>query len=223
MKPAPTPIKKASGWKVPGAKPGHLENVRVRIANRLAALRKEQRLTLKQLAERAGLTETYLSRLENHKAPLPVENLSAISSALGVPVEMFFAKTGAPRPLVFTRRGQGKPAVFRGRHGFAAQLLAHGKTRKLMEPLLLTISADHATLPLQSHHGQEFNYVLKGRCLLEYGAQKFVLEEGDSAYYDADVPHIARPLDENPCQLLAVIGSDEYAFHGNLLQLLSDD
>ena len=51
------------------------------IANQIAALRKERRLTLKKMASTVGLSEAYLSRLENHKAPITVDNLGKIAAA----------------------------------------------------------------------------------------------------------------------------------------------
>lgn len=179
-------------------------------------------MSLKSLAQAVGLSEAYLSRLENHKAPITVDNLGRIAAALSVRIEEFFAQASSSRPLVITRSGKGHPARFRGRNGFAATLLAHGKRRKLMEPIILDVGGARKDMPVKSHSGQEFNYVLEGVCLFIYGGERYTLQTGDSAYFDAEVPHAVRPISGSPCRLLAVVGSDEFSMHGDLMTLLND-
>jgi transcriptional regulator with XRE-family HTH domain len=192
------------------------------IANQIAALRKERRLTLKKMASTVGLSEAYLSRLENHKAPITVDNLGKIAAALSVPLEEFFAPTSHEPSMIITRAGKGKAARFRGPNGFHATLLAGQKRRKVMEPILIEVDTAQAEIPLKSHSGQEFNLITKGSCLFLYAGERYTLNEGDSVYFDADVPHAVRPLEGITCQLLAVVGSDEFSMHGDMMVLLNE-
>ena len=192
------------------------------IANQIAALRKERRLTLKSLASTVGLSEAYLSRLENHKAPITVDNLGKIADALSVPLEEFFAPTSHEPSMIITRAGKGKTARFRGPNGFQATLLAGQMRRKVMEAIVIVVDSTQAEIPLKSHSGQEFNHITKGSCLFFYAGERYTLHEGDSVYYDAEVPHAVRPLEEITCQLLAVVGSDEFSMHGDLMVLLDE-
>ena len=192
------------------------------IANQIAALRKERRLTLKSMASAVGLSEAYLSRLENHKAPITVDNLGKIAAALSVPLEEFFAPTSHEPSMVITRAGKGKMARFRGPNGFHACLLANQKRRKVMEPILIEVDTAQGEIPLKSHSGQEFNHITMGSCLFFYAGERYTLHEGDSVYFDADVPHAVRPLNKKPCRLLAVVGSDEFSMHGDMMVLLNE-
>lgn len=193
------------------------------IANRIAALRKERKMTLRKVAAAVGLSEAYMSRLENHKAPITVDNLARIADALSVRIEEFFAAPAQATPLLITRAGHGKEAKFRGRRGFPARLLAHKKRRKIMEPIMLEVSGAKGEIRKKCHTGQEFNFIVKGSCEFIYGGERFVLYQGDSAYFDADVPHAVRPLPDTTCQLLAVVASDEFSMHGDLMLLLDED
>ncbi len=199
-----------------------ITSLEARIATRIAALRKERRMTLKQLATSIGLSEAYLSRLENHKAPISVDNLAKIAETLGVPVEQFFATAAPDAPLVITRAGEGKKARFRGKKGFMATLLANGKRRKVMEPLLVEVHTSTGEIPLKQHTGQEFNFVFEGTCRFFFGKETYILRAGDSTYFDAGIPHAVRPVPGEKCRLLAVVGSDEFAMHGDLMTLLND-
>jgi transcriptional regulator with XRE-family HTH domain len=59
-----------------------------KIGSRIRALRLEKKLTLDQLAERAGLSKSYLWELENKDPPRPsAEKLGGIAKALEVTVD----------------------------------------------------------------------------------------------------------------------------------------
>jgi len=208
--------------KIPKTRNGKKSNIGLQAAARLAALRKEEGLTLKVLAERTGLSEAYLSRLENFKAPISLDNLEFLSDALNVPIELFFKSETNRTPMVLCRANEGRRARFRGKKGFIVTLPAEEKLRKIMEPLIVEVHTSAPDTAKQSHQGEEFNYVLEGRCEFQYGKQTHILEKGDSVYFDSEVPHAVRPIGKKKCRVLAVVGSNEYAFHGNLKSLLND-
>jgi quercetin dioxygenase-like cupin family protein len=110
---------------------------------------------------------------------------------------------------------------FRGRKGFRVELLAHLKKGKLMEPLLVDLASAEHDVPLQSHAGQEFNYVVEGRCLFLFGKERIELETGDAVFFDASVLHVCRALGK-PSRILAVAASPDYPLHGNIAVLLED-
>lgn len=194
----------------------------VKVARRRAALRRESNLTLRELGERTGLSDAYLNRVERQKTPINIANLEKVADAFGVSLASFFDSDAARQPLVVTRAGKGKPVRFRGRGGFRVHLLADPKKGKLMEPLLVDLSSARKEVPLQSHPGQEFNFVVEGRCLFLFGKDRIELEVGDAAYFDASVPHVCRALGKGPSRSLAVVASADYPLHGNIAVLLED-
>jgi mannose-6-phosphate isomerase-like protein (cupin superfamily) len=157
--------------------------------------------------------------VERQKTPINIANLQKVAAAFGVSLASFFEADEAARPLVVTRAGQGKMMRFRGSKGFRVELLAESKKGKLLEPLLVDLSSARAPVPLQSHPGQEFNYMVEGRCLFIYGKEKVELGVGDAVYFDATVPHVSRAL-SNPARMLAIVASRDYPLHGNIAVLL---
>ena len=61
---------------------------RDRIGLRIAALRKLAGLSQEQLAERAGLQRTHISRIEAGKYAVTLETVQAIAEALGMTVDI---------------------------------------------------------------------------------------------------------------------------------------
>ncbi len=194
----------------------------INVARRIAALRSENYLTLRELGERTGLSDAYLNRVERQKTPINIANLEKLAAAFGVSLTSFFEADQARQPMVITRAGSGRKVRFRGRKGFSVELLAHLKKGKLMEPLLVDLASAQHAVPVQSHAGQEFNYVIEGRCLFLFGKEKIELETGDAVYFDASVPHVCRALGRGPSRMLAVAASADYPLHGNIAVLLED-
>ncbi len=62
----------------------------IEIAEKLKAFRLANRMTLKQLASKAGCTDAYLSQLERGRANPSIMILKKIASALQVKVVDFF-------------------------------------------------------------------------------------------------------------------------------------
>jgi transcriptional regulator with XRE-family HTH domain len=193
----------------------------VRLANRLRQLRLDKALTLCEVASVAGMSQAYLSRVENHKVSLTIAGLEQLAAALHVPISVFFEQDSRTLPISICRREKGKRRRFRGREGLVFEMLASEKAGKLMEPLIVDLHSAKQPMPLKSHSGEEFNYVLEGECLLLYGSNRIRLREGDCVYYDASIPHAAHAISKGACRILAVVGSRDYLFHGDLSRLES--
>jgi quercetin dioxygenase-like cupin family protein len=73
-----------------------------------------------------------------------------------------------------------------------------------MEPFIVDIEGD-AEQSKSTHEGEEFIYVLSGKLSLEYGVDSYILETGDSVYYDSIVPHRVLSADKQGLTILAVI------------------
>lgn len=186
------------------------------IARRVAALRREVGLTLREFGEKAGLSHAYLSRVENGHAALTIASLARIAEVFATPLTAFFDEAESPRPLVLRRAGTGRKVRFRGRSGTLVSLLADEKHAKLMEPLLVDVASAPGKVPLRSHPGEEFNYVIEGSCRLWFGREQHVLHAGDAVYFDATVNHALHAINRRPCRILAVVSSHDFQFHRNI-------
>ena len=93
-----------------------VEGPRVDVGERLRAIRTLRRATLKTVAERARLSESFLSQVERGRANASVASLKRIAAALGVNVADLFEPNGSPsRPRVLRR--EGRPALTFGTLG----------------------------------------------------------------------------------------------------------
>src|SRR5436190_17136793 len=75
----------------------------VDVGERLRAIRSLRRATLRTIADRAGVSESFLSQVERGRASASIASLQRIAAALGVSVADLFEPTGPTQPRVLRR------------------------------------------------------------------------------------------------------------------------
>ena len=75
-----------------------------------------------------------------------------------------------------------------------------------MEPFIIDVMPTEDTdFVLSTHEGQEFILVMEGVMEISYGRNTYILNEGDSIYYDSIVPHHVHGYQGQAAKILAVI------------------
>ncbi len=160
------------------------------IGLRIRKLRIERNLTQEKLAEDAGLTKGYLSKIENSKNSPPVSTLLSLAKAMGVDINAIFSEHESTTRITHLKVGERQAIARNGTaFGYSYEPLAAKFPNRRMEPYILTFPVGvEAKTPFQ-HKGEEFVLVLKGTMRFIFEDKEFVVEEGDSIYFDASVPH----------------------------------
>ena len=79
---------------------------RVELGERLKAIRLLRRQTLKDVAEAAGVSESFVSQVERGRSSASVATLQRLAAALGIEISDLFATDGLPRPRVLRREAR---------------------------------------------------------------------------------------------------------------------
>lgn len=183
------------------------------ITKKLKQIRLSKQLTLDKLAELTGLTKGYLSQIENSTNPPPIYTLSRIANALQIDIAELFAPVQEPVPyrkMTISRHDEQNPRKIVGtKHGYIYDDLALQKKGKNMEPFLVTVGFERKVDIHKDfrHEGEEFLYVLEGKMEFYYDGESYILEKGDSIYFDAEVPHSGKSLGNEKAKALIVIYS----------------
>jgi transcriptional regulator with XRE-family HTH domain len=183
------------------------ETVDARARRRLRELRTEQGLTLQQVAERANIDLSTLSRLEAGKRRLALDHLPALAAALGVSADELIgcAPTQDPRVRERPRTHDGMTVWPLTRRGPAGGPRAYR----------INISSRRRTPPdeLPVHEGNDWLYVLSGHLRLMLGDEEFTIEAGEAAEFSTWTPHWFGAVD-GPVELIMIVGP-----HGERLHL----
>ncbi len=169
------------------------------IAQELLQLRRKHGFTLAAVAEKTGSSVSLLSSLERGYAKPSIATLQKLAKLYRTNVLSFFGDKGDSRRLVRLRDRK----VLVPNPGVQMELLAFGK--KVMEPHLFRIAPGADSGGSYSHEGEEFIYVLQGKLEVWIDEiEHFVLESGDSLYFDSTEVHRWQSLGEEETILLWV-------------------
>ena len=157
------------------------------IGRRLRALREARRLTVAQLAEAAGVSKGFLSRLERDLTSPSVSTLVTLCQVLGAsPGDVLDA------PEVTVVRLADAPAVSLGGEGIRERLITPRGSRDLQ-----ILRADIAP------RGRgEAVHVVTGRLELRTTEAVHLLEEGDTVTFPGREPHSWANPDDRPAVVL---------------------
>lgn len=153
----------------------------MKIGSRIKDLRIQQRITLKELAKKTGLTTSFLSQLERDITSSSVSSLEKIAQALNTKVGYFFEKEEG-KELIFIKKGIGKRIIDKEK-GISCETLASGILNIKMQPQVFTIGVGtELTKQIMYPEGEKFGMLLRGKLELSCGDEKLIFEEGDSIY-----------------------------------------
>lgn len=184
-------------------------NLEIAIGHEVRAFRKKLGITVTDLATATGISLGMLSKIENGNISPSLTTLQSLSRALGVPVTAFFRRYEEPRNAVFVKAGEGVELERRGtRAGHQYNLLGHidnNTAGVVVEPYLITLTADSDTFPAFQHEGMEFLYMLEGEVVYRHADRLFTMQPGDSLFFDADARHGPEELVKLPIRYLSII------------------
>ena len=105
----------------------------------------------------------------------------------------------------FVTRSDG--VIGRRVKAYKYQSLAAGFVNRKADPFMVTVhpKPEDEEIFLNSHSGQEFNMVVSGRMLIRINGKDLILSEGDSIYFNSELPHGMKALDGEKVSFLAVI------------------
>ncbi len=185
------------------------------VALKVSKLRTAQRMRLEKLAEMAGLSKGYLSKIENGRQTPPIATLARIAGALNTDVSYFLQEDSLDQTeRVSVVRVADRRSIRRGgsQFGYDYKSLAHKRRFKRMEPFVFSFPSRTGSKKRFEHEGEEFLFVLTGQIEFEVGGDKdcrtWVLEPGDCVYFDSSVPHRGRSLKADSTALVVVLNPE---------------
>jgi transcriptional regulator with XRE-family HTH domain len=183
-----------------------VETAPTTLADRIAFLRKQKSMTLDRLAISSGLTKSYLSKVERGLSVPSISTAMKIARSLELSVGQLLGETQYDDAISIVR-GDERPSFMRGgsSSGYDYEMLAPGKQFKTMEPFIMRPPLTFQDDRRFNHSGQEIIFVLSGQMEIDFGGERYKLNKGDCAYFDAHVPHRSRSLNGKIAEALVVV------------------
>ncbi|NQV47028.1 MAG: cupin domain-containing protein [Rhodospirillaceae bacterium] len=171
------------------------------IGERLKTIRGIYNFSQRELARRAGVTNSTISLIEQNRVSPSVDSLKKVLE-------------GFPLTLIdfFTMDMESKETSFFSRKDLVelsdgqASLLLVGATRKDRKLRVL-----HEIYPpggnsgdtMISHPGEEAGVITKGSIQITVGKEVRVLHEGEAYYIDSQIPHAFNNISDEVCEIIS--------------------
>ncbi len=161
------------------------------VGRKLRHARRISRLRLRDVAAKAGCSESMLSKIENGRAAPSLNTLHRIAEALDLTVGQLFASDVERNGLV-SRKGQ-RPLVkfdpLRGGPGSTLERLIPYDRSRLLQGSIHHIAPGGGSEGSIQHEGEEVAYILRGQIKFTVGEGDYALNAGDSICYRSEQPH----------------------------------
>jgi transcriptional regulator with XRE-family HTH domain len=171
---------------------GATNKLALRLGVRLRHRRRLERLTLKELALKAGRSESLLSKIENEKASPSLATLHKIASALGTNVADLLGPQGEASDVVI--KSGSRPRISASEEdnpsrGVQIEPLIPYRDDRLLQADIYIISPGCGSDGHFQHEGEEMGYLLEGALELTVGNKTYSLEPGDSFVFRSESFH----------------------------------
>lgn len=170
------------------------------LGKKIKSLRKKNNITLTRLSELSGVSQGYLSRIENGKHEPTFSVLLQIARALQIQIGMLYEEKPQKNDHInIIRKAQRikreQPEKDYSHFEFPTTIKNRKMRAYITEPSFTPI---HVT-----GNDERTYFVLEGQFLLN----DEILQEGDLAYIDTDTPHSGASHGEKKARVLSVIYS----------------
>jgi len=176
------------------------------IAARVRVLREIENISEEALAKELGFDPSEYKEWEAAKKDIPVGALVEIAARFKVDLsELISGAASKLKTFCVTRSGEAPEVTRRPMYGYWN--LAYNFHRKKAEPFLVEALPETESKPisLNTHPGQEFDYVLEGRLLISISGHDIELGQGDCVYYDSSEPHGMKAIGGKAARFLAFV------------------
>ena len=193
-----------------------MDNQLKQIGRRIQETRQVLNISVAEMAKVTGVSEEEYLQHEDGSKDSSFTFLYHCAERFGIDISDLV--TGISPHLSFyelTRMGGGMP--IKRRKGFDYRHLASLLKNRLIEPFVVTARPEdeNAPIPLSTHAGFEFDYILKGTLKVQLDGKTEVLREGDSITYDSSHPHGMTAIGNTDCEFLAIVTKTDHQVDSN--------
>ena len=165
------------------------------IGDRIRLLRLQQNRTMAEISMKCQVSKSLISKIENGKVVPSVGALVKIAGALGSPVSALIESENNTH-AVYTSKEKSHKDMIRTERGLYLHPFATEHKNNKMQPFLHVVHKGEVLPQVDSHQGQEFIFVVKGVLKFQVGNVEYILNEGDSIYFDSIEKHKGMPISE---------------------------
>lgn len=155
------------------------------IGSRLRRVRGAKHMRLKDVAEAADISISFLSQIENNKVNASISTLQTLANTLDIQVSDLFMQ---PEKSDFKIIRKEQRRNYKGTDGITESILSF-RDDSALETTIIEFPPKSKIKSKAKHEGEEFTFVISGSINVCLDNQVFKLNEGDIIYYVSLLEH----------------------------------
>jgi len=175
-----------------------------KFGTKIRKVRKKQQLSMKEVADKADVSESLVSQIERNKVSPAIDTLLKIVDVLDIDLEYLFSEFKKSRQVDIVRAEDRNKMVLNG--VVYEQLCQITEDEQFgIESYYLEVEPGCEKGDVEyGHQGKELGIILAGKASLELGNKVYELTTGDSISFDSGLPHTLRNIGEEKLEAIWV-------------------
>jgi len=169
------------------------EDLLIQIGNKIKEVRKAKGITVQALADRAEVSKGLISQIENNRAIPSLPVLMKVILSLQINLPDFFEElrsVSGEAPVLIVKKSDYRTIQKEADKGFEykrilTRTIAGGST----DIVLLELKKEASRKRLVHTEAFEYKYIIRGSLKYEIDGKDYLLEEGDSIFFDGRLGH----------------------------------
>jgi transcriptional regulator with XRE-family HTH domain len=173
---------------------------------KLRQVRERKGLTMRHVAEGAGVSESMVSQIERNKVSPALDTLLSLVDVLEIDIEYLFSDYKRERAVNLVRKAERQRIVTPSAVYEKLSHTVEADDDHGIEALYLEISPGGERGSTEyGHIGKELGLIVEGKAEFAIGSRSYALEEGDSISFHSDSPHVLKNSGDGPLKAFWVV------------------
>jgi transcriptional regulator with XRE-family HTH domain len=161
--------------------------------DKIRGIRERKGITLKEVAQKAGLSESLISQIETNKVSPAIDTLLRIADILEIDLEYLFMDYKKKKTVNLVRSDERNKMEYQNVLYEQLSKTIDGDNEHAIEAYYLEIKQGKEKGSKEyGHKGRELGIIIDGKGEFIIGGDSFELSKGDSISFDSDVPHVLK-------------------------------
>ena len=174
--------------------------------NKLRLVRERKNMTLKDVAAKAGVSESLISQIERNRVSPSIDTLIAIANTLNIDLEYLFKDLKNDKTVSIVKPEDRNRLLMDGIDYQQLSFIPETGINPSVEAFYISVPPGREKGDLEfGHPGRELGTIIEGKGQLVYGTATYELEAGDTISFPSDIPHIIKNTGKDTLKAMWII------------------
>jgi transcriptional regulator with XRE-family HTH domain len=180
--------------------------MKYQFGDKIREVRERKRTTIREVAKKAGVSESLISQIERNRISPAIDTLLRIINILEIDPDFIFRDFKRDRSVNLVRATEKKRAIIDGvTYEQLSRTLSSSEEHAIEAYILEIPPGAKSGNDEYGHIGSELGVIIQGEGECTIGKQAIVLKEGDSISFSADAPHQLKNVGNKPLRAFWII------------------